>query len=238
MILQKKQIVHSSIADTQCHLSTIGCFQLIQDAITKMMGLNHIDGVTVKQKYNAFWVFTKTRAKFLKEITWGEEISITCYISNISKIRMNIDVEIKDANDGIAIHSRTELCALDIQTQRLIKLSTIGVSEDMLENKSNEEILFTKFDSIEMTAIENVKVRSTNIDFSHHTNNVEYIRFIMNSYSVKELKTKAMKEMEIIYVHQSYENDILTIKKASLNDKDIFVIEKDDHPVVKCEIVF
>lgn len=80
MIRNKKQFIHSSIVGTDCHLSTVGYFQLIQDAITEMMALHQIDGVTVKQKYGAFWVFTKTRAQFLKKIAWGSEVSILCYI--------------------------------------------------------------------------------------------------------------------------------------------------------------
>ncbi len=238
MLLNKKQRINAGIVGTDCCLSSIGMFQMIQDAITEMMGLNKIDGVTVKQKYNAFWVFTKTRAKILKKLAWGSEISINCYISNFSAIRMYADVEIRNEKEELVMHSRTELCILDVSTQRIKKLSSVGVVESIISNHLRDEIVFTTFDDIDMQVIEEVKVKSTNIDFSHHTNNTEYIRFITNTYSVAELEAKSIKEMEVMYLNQSFENDILKIKKASLTGKDLFVIEKEGKPILKCEIVY
>ncbi len=238
MILNKKQKVNSGIIGTDCNLSIMGSFQIIQDAVTEMMGLNKIDGVTVKQKYNAFWVFTKTRAKFFKKVAWNSEISITCYISNISAIRMCADVEIRNENAELVMHSKTELCVLDIATQRIKKVTAVGVDESMLSNVQADEIVFTKFDDIDMPVIEKVQVKSSNIDFVHHTNNLEYIRFITNTYTVAQLESKQIKEMEILYINQSFEKDILEIKKVGLKDKDVFVIEKENKPVIKCEIVY
>lgn len=234
----KNQIVNASISGTDCNLSIIGCFHIIQDAITEMFGLNKIDGVTIKQNYNAFWVFTKTRVKFVKNIPWNSKITVNCYISNISTARMNVDVEIKNENNELAIHSKTEICALDVDTLRIKKLSTLGVNETLLTNNVNDEIAFTKFDELDLPIIEKVQIKSTNIDFSHHTNNSEYVRLIMNTYSVKQIESKQIKEIEILYVSQSYENDILDIKKTSFKNKDIIVIEKANKPVVKCEIVY
>ncbi len=238
MILNKKQKINSAIIGTDCNLSLIGTFQIIQDAITEMMGLNKIDGITVKQNYNAVWVFTKTRAKIFAKAPWNSEISITCYISNISAIRMYADVEIQNNKGEMIMHSRTEMCALDIATQRIKKISALGVTNSMVASTASDDIVFTKFDDIDMPVIEKLQVRSSNIDFVHHTNNLEYIRFIINTYTVAQLESNPIKEIEILYISQSFENDILGIKKASQDDKDIFVIDKDNQPVVKCEIVY
>lgn len=45
---------------------------------------------------------------------------------------------------------------------------------------------------------------SGNIDYVHHTNNIEYIIFLMNTFTVEELEKKPIKEMEINYASQSY----------------------------------
>lgn len=238
MVLNKKLIINSTFTGTDCNLSAMGTFQIIQDAITEMTGLNKIDGVTIKQKYNAFWVFTKTRAKFIKNIFWNSEVSVKCYISSISTIRMNAEVEIRNADGELAMHSKTEMCAIDFLSQKIKKLSEIGVEENMYFNNLSDEIQFTKFVNIDIPFKESVQVKSSNIDFSHHTNNLEYIRFIMNTYSVAELEAKKIKEMEILYTSQSYEFDMLDIKKVNLDNKDLIVIEKEEKPVVKCEILY
>ncbi len=237
-MLNKKQNVSVSMMGTDGNLSVIGSFQIIQDAITELMGLHKIDAFSVKKNFNAFWVFTKTRVKFLKKLPCGDEYYVTSFFSNISIAKMNIDVEIKNKKGEVAIYSKTELCILDINEQKIKKLSGVGVTESLLEDKAPMEITFTKFNADDLPKIDNVQIKSTNIDFSHHTNNLEYVRLVMNTYSVTEIEKKQIKEMEIIYSSQSFENDILDIKKANFESKDLIVFEKHAKPVIKCEIIF
>lgn len=234
----KNQIVSASMTDTKANLSVIGTFQVIQDAITELTGKLNIDGATLKEKYNALWVFTKTRAKFIKTISWNEEITIDTFISFISVAKMNVDIEVKNQNGEVVLCSKTEMCALDIDTQRIRKLSTVGVDKSMLSNNKANEIVFTKFDGNNLPLVDSVKIKYSNIDFSHHTNNLEYIRLIMDTYSVAEVEQRQIKEVEIIYANQSFENDILDIHKASFDNKELIVLEKDEKTIVKCEIVY
>lgn len=236
--MKKTLMVSASMLASDGRLSKVGCFQIIQDAITELMGELKIDGFTVKEKYNAFWVFTKTIAKFMKTITWKDKIIISSFISFISVAKMNIDVEIKDKSGEIAIYSRTEICALGAGSQKIMKLSQVGVDNTMLKSCEPIEMVFTKFDGSDLPIIDKVQIKYTNIDFSHHTNNLEYIRLIMNTYSVGEMESKQIREVKIIYSSQSYENDILNIRKVCGENKDLILIEKIENPVVKCEIVY
>ena len=239
MAFNKNQKVSISMVSTDGNLSTVGSFQIIQDAVTELAGMLKIDGGTLRDKYNALWVFTKTRAKFVKKVGWNKDIAIISYISFISNAKIHINVVIKDDKGEVALFSKTEMCALDIETQRIRKTSTVGVEASMLESIDGAiETEFTKFTEIDLPTVDRVKVKSTNIDFSHHTNNSEYIRLVMDTYSVEKIESKAIKEFEITYANQSFENDILDIKKASFDGIDLVVIEKNEQPVVKCEIVF
>ena len=238
MKLTKTQKLGASMIGSDACLSTVGAFQMIEDAITEFMGELKIDGITVLKKYNEFWVFVKTHVKFLKKLSWGEEYTITAFISSMSLAKMYEDVKVCDKEGEVVFYARVELCVLDAATQRIKKLATVGVIDAMLSNEATEEITFGKFPTCELRLTEQVKVRSTNIDRSHHTNNVEYIRFIMNTFSAEGLETKDMKEIEIVYSGQSYENDVLDILKAGDKDRDLIVLQKDGKPVIKCEIVY
>ena len=44
--------------------------------------------------------------------------------------------------------------------------------------------------------------------------------------------------MEVLYRNQSFENDVLTIRRGSFGEKDFFVLQKDDKVIVNGEIVF
>ena len=238
MKLIKKQKLSASMVGSDESLSVIGAFQIIEDALTEFMGELKIDGITVKQKYNAFWVFVKTRARFFKKLLWGDEYTVTAFLSSMSLAKLYVDIKVCNKNGEIVFCSRVELCVLDIATQKIKKIATVGVDETMLTEQATTDISFCKFDNCELPHIEQIKIRSTNIDHSHHTNNLEYIRFIMNTYSVKELETNPFKEMEVIYASQSYENDVLDVLKAEYADRDLIMLQKDGKPVIKCEIVF
>ena len=238
MIYTKKQKVSASIAGSEACLSVFGIFQVVEDSITEMMGELKIDGLTAKEKFNAFWVFAKNRVKIFKKLKWNEEFVASCFISFKSLAKMNIDVFAKNKNDELVFYARVEACALDIAMQRIRKLNTVGVDDAMLAETPLMDVEFCKFDYENLPVTEQVRVRSTNIDMSHHTNNLEYLRFILNTFSVKELETRPIKEIEVIYANQSFENDTLNVHKTSLQNKDVLVLEKENKPIIKCEILF
>ncbi|MDE7453290.1 MAG: acyl-ACP thioesterase, partial [Clostridia bacterium] len=214
-----------------------GAFRIVENAVTEMMVQLKIDGLTVKKLYNAMWVFAKNRIKFLQPLAWGETFTAECFITSFSLVKLNVETAIKNAQNEIVAYSKVELCALDLETGKIRKTSTVGLDETFVKYPSLVEVVFTKFDDTPLTQTESVTVRSTNIDFSHHTNNVEYLRFILNTYSVRELSESPVKEIEVCYVSQSYENDELLIYKSCDGGKDIVVIKKADATVIKCEIL-
>lgn len=234
----KTQKLSASMIGSGGYLSTVGAFQIIEDAITEFMGELKIDGLTVLQKYNAFWVFAKTHAKFLKKLLWGEEYTVTAFISSMSLVKMYEDVKVCDKAGNVVLYAKVELCVLDKATQRIRKIASVGVDETMLSNEEAEGITFGKFPTCELPIVEQVKVRSTNIDRFNHTNNVEYIRFIMNTYSTNALEAKNIREMEVTYCGQTFEDNVLDVLKASRADRDLLVLQTDGKPVIKCEIGF
>lgn len=238
MVYTKNGIVGGSISDVNTNLSIIGTFQIIEDALTELMGKLKIDGLTAKKLYNAMWVFTKNRVKFLKTLAWGENYTVESFVSLTSLVKINIDTEILNSNGEIVAYSKVELCALDLQTGRIRKTSTVGVDETVEPVNSKLQIDFAKFEENNMQKVESVSVRSTNIDFCNHCNNVEYVRFLLNTYTVSKLTQNPIKEMELNFVNQAFEGDVLDIFKSQNNNKDYLLISKNDKPIIKCEIVF
>ena len=128
------------------------------------------------------------------------------------------------------------MCPLDVATGRILRTSAVGVNENIVAEPALVEVVFDKLDCNDLPAVEEITVRSTNIDFSHHTNNVEYLRFIFNTYTVDELLSRPISEIEVNYVSQSYENDVLSIHKQATGSCDLFAITKSAAPVIKCKI--
>ena len=237
MKLIKHGIVSSCMTDPLANLSVIGCFGIAEETVTELMGRLKIDGVTVKKAYNAVWVFAKSKLKVFGNIAWNEQYTVIGFISKVTRVSIYIDVEIKNKSDEPCAYLRVELCALDLQSGKIRRVSTVGVDESIPMENPETDLSFSKFDAENLPETAQVKINYTNIDFAGHTNNKEYIRFILNTYSVRELEERPIKEMDIVYINQTYENDVLTVEKNSGKDRDIIAIKKDGNHVVKSEIV-
>ncbi|MDO5123381.1 MAG: thioesterase [Eubacteriales bacterium] len=236
MKLIKHEKVNSCMTDPLANLSVIGCFQIAEETVTELMGKLKIDGITVKKAYNAVWVFVKSKLKVLSNIAWNEQYTVVGFISKITRVSIDIDVEIKNKSDELCAYLRVELCALDLQSGKIRRVSTVGVDDSIQAETPETNLSFSKFDAENLPEAAQVKIKYTNIDFAGHTNNKEYIRFILNTYSVRELEERPIKEMDIVYINQTYENDVLTVQKNSGKDRDIVAIKKDGNHVVKSEI--
>lgn len=238
MKLIKAQRVHASATDPLANLSVIGIFQTVEDAVTELFGKLGIDNIVMKEASSAIWVFTKSRVKRLKDIAWNEDFETSCFISAFSGAAARVDVAMRDVSGELCAYSRVELRALDLETGKIRKLSTLNVDDKIHVESPEADIEFTRFAADELCEIGQVRVKYTCIDLSRHTNNIEYVRFMLDTYSVRELETAPIKEMEAAYANQSFENDLLTIQKCKTDGKDIFVLRKGDTVIVRSEIIF
>lgn len=237
MKLIKEAIVPASICDPNVRLSVKGIFDLVQDYLTEMMGELKLDGVSLRERYGCVWVFTRNRIQIDRALDWMEKYTAESYISSAKGAKMTVDTVLKDMGGNICIYSRIEMCALDLSTQRIKRIRDVGVTSDTHVETPEREIEFSRLKHEGLEEIDSIRVRSGDIDFVGHTNNVSYVRFITNTYTVPELRERPIREIELRYAGQTHEGDILSVKKATLGGKEIFDVTLGETVAVECEIV-
>lgn len=237
MKLTKHEKVGSAITDPTGHLSVLGIFQMAEEAATELMGEMRLDSVTTRKAYNAAWIFTKSKMETYRRIPWNEECTVICFISEQTHACVTVDVGIRDKADELCAYARIEMFALDLQSGRLRRLSTVGMADGIETEPPLAELAFTKFSAEDLPEADQVRVKYTNIDLVGHTNNKEYIRWMLNTYSVQELEARPIRTMEVAYTNQAFENDLLTIHKGRLGDVDILAVKKGDKVIAKGAIV-
>ena len=230
MRLIKQEKLPASLCDASVQLSIVGAFQIVEDLVTEMMGLLHIDGVTCMREYGAMWVFVRNRVELRKPLRWLDEYTAACYISSFTGVKLVIDTVLK--RDGeIALTSRLELCAVDLTTGKIRRSNTVGLGESTPPEESEIDIVFCRERFEPQALLEEVTVRSADIDFCHHTNNISYIRYLVNRYSVAQMERAPIKAVEVQYVNQTFEGDRLQICECG-NHR--FAILKDGQSAVNC----
>ena len=236
MIYQRNDYVPASMCDGGVKLSLIAVFQLVQDAVTETMGEFHIDGVTAMREYGAMWVFVKNRIQIFHLPRWREKFETRCYISKVTAAKLMIDTEMRSLSGEPLMVSRLELCALDLKEGKIRKTDTVGVRQDMVGGEPLPDISFVRFPRTEAEMLESVTVRSTNLDYCFHTNNIEYVRFILNTYPAKELLEREISGLEIHYGNQTHEGDVVSIGKIPMEEGDLFTLTSGGKTAAECMI--
>jgi acyl-ACP thioesterase len=97
------------------------------------------------------------------------------------------------------------------------------------------EIAYTKEKPVRGDLIDEITVRSADIDYCHHTNNVAYVRYFVNQTGVDELIKHPVRTIEVQYAAQTHEGDKLSVYRCN-SENEAFVIEQDGAKVVSCII--
>ncbi len=238
MVYEKQSYVAGSMCDPGLKLSYLSVYEIIEDSVTELLHGFGFDGLTAMSKYGGMWVFTKNSIRFVRRPAWLDKFTVRCYISGHSALRMFVDTELISESGEQLIRSRVEICGLDLETGKIRKPETLGFDAKYEHPEPLDEIGFVRFPKDHLPLSESVKVRSMNIDYCSHTNNVEYVRFILNTYSTAELAERELEGIEMHYDGQSYEGETLDIEKLADPDGDRFFVRCGGTEKTACRIVW
>ncbi len=236
MIYTKQCTVTGSSCDPEVKLSVIAVFNTVEDCVTELLGSMGIDGVTAMKKYGAMWVFSKNNIRIFRRPEWLEEFEVRCFISKHSALRIFVDTEARDKAGQPLFRSRVEICALDLETGKIRKPDTLGFRTEMEHPEPLEGLDFFRFPKEPADTLESVTVRTMNLDYCSHTNNIEYVRFILNTYPSEELRERAIEHIEVHYTGQTFEGDVLDIGRLGRDGRELFFITCRGKPIVSCSI--
>ncbi len=234
-----RQTIGAGACDPSGRLSLIGALTLIEDAVTATMAELELDGLTVRRKYGALMVFAKNHLQFLQDINWQDEIVADCFFSMKSAARINADVCVKKGGK-IALYARTEICAVDGQTGRIRRMDTIDTEQRIKVVTAPYDLPWNTMDGADKL-VDTVPVRTSNIDYAGHTNNVEYIRLLINTFTLDEWRGMAPKELQIAYQNQSFLGDTLSIYAGEhtlpnqLHER-VYTVKKAEQSVLTCSV--
>jgi len=235
MKLVKTDRLAASSCGADVKLSVEGAFRIVEDMVTELMGDQHIDGVTCMREYGGMWVFVRNRIEMPQPLAWMEEYTAVSYISSFSKIRLYIDTVLQKADGSIALKSRLELCAVDLETGKIRKSESVGVGERTPAEDPLFEIAYSKEKPARDELIDEITVRSTAIEYCHHTNNVAYVRYFMDQIGVDDLIEHPVRAIEVQYASQTHEGNRLSLYRCS-SENEAYLIEMDGKKVVSCII--
>ena len=236
MIYERQSYVSGSMCDCKLRLSILAADGIVENAVTELMGDLGIDGIVAMEKYKAMWLIAKNNICFVRRPSWREEFTVKCYISSYSVVKLNIDTIAESKTGEVLLKARTELAAIDLESGKIRKAESVGFLPEMAHETETSGLDFSRFPKTGTEHEETIKVRSTSLDYCYHTNNIEYVRFMLNTYDIGFIKKHEPERLEIHYCSQSFEGEALDIEKLAMDDGDLFKIVRDGTEITACKI--
>ena len=217
-------------------LRPIAAITYFQDAFARYTSTKRMAAYDLFQS-NLYWIVSELNVDFVEDLPFcSVEIEIDIWISEISKIKIYTDYELR-YKDKVFAKGNALWFIIDKETKRPAK--TDAISERF--NICNELVLgeHKKITIPEPTEVY-TKIEHTNnfsdTDFNKHVNNKSYINIAEMTVPIEFKKTHRLKNIQIKYNRETFLGDTLTCTTSRTANENTFthIIEKDGVSV--CDI--
>ncbi len=229
--------INYSEVNPKLELGIVGTVELLENIVTDFYSSFGQGNYTIKGKFNSVWVYTKIKIKFLKKPKLKDTINAKSYNVKITPARTETETIISSNHEDIII-AKHETCVINTEKRKAVKLSTVNYPEDMNIVDSNKVGNFSKISVLVDNSdyIYSHKVQYTDIDFSKHTNNVMYVKHMINSFPLDFWMEKEINDFEIHYISETTEGEELKIYNKIDDNKIYFLVKTDEKEVAKAVI--
>ena len=236
----KKHAVTYTELNQKGQLDLVSAFNLTQNIMTEYFESFKSDNMRLKKNNNAIWVVSKTKIHFNKYPMWRDLIKGTGYTTKIKPIRIEIETNFENNKKENLFIAKQECCVIDLNNRRLRKIDTVDYPKDMETLQGFFERDFSKLteEFTEKDFVYEQKIYSSDIDFSQHTNNVAYVKYIMNTFNCEFFNDNKITDIEIHYIKETREGHTLKVYKKEKNNSMEFLIKEEDKEVIRASLKY
>ena len=234
---KKYNVILDNMDLFEYRLRPIAAIMYVQDAFARYTATQKMAAYDLFAK-NLYWVVAEINMEFLDASPfWSEEIEVNLWFSEISRLKIYADYEIRYKNKVFA-KGNSLWFLISRETQRPVKADEVAEKFEVCnelalgEHKKREIPKATEM----YTKIEHTNNLS-DIDFNKHVNNKSYINLAEMTAPDDFRRTRALTKLYIRFNRETFLGDVLTCttNKTEIPDTYTHIIEKDGASV--CDIL-
>ncbi len=233
---KKYNVILDNMDLFEYRLRPISAIMYIQDAFARLCATKKMAAYDLFAT-NQIWIVTEFNIDFIEVLPfWSEEIEVSIWISEITKLKIYTDYEIKYKGKSVA-KGNALWFVIDKETKRPARTNIIAERFDVCNELTlGEHKKFVLPHPTEVYAKIEHKNNLSDIDFNKHVNNKSYINLAEMTAPIEFRKTKTLKTISIRFNQETFLNDMLTCttSKTEIPDTYSHIIEKDGVSV--CDI--
>ncbi len=227
-----------SLMDFNFGLSITGAFDWQQDIITEFLGSLGSDNKSMSEKCGAAWVVAKTKLKIFRMPKWQEPVFARSYTTRLTGVAFDYEIAFRSGEGELLFVMKSEVCAMDIQKRNLRRISSVLYPTDMECTDGVFTDAYRKPCTAETEWAYGYKVRSGDLDYTRHFNNVNYVKLALNALSPKFFDENRVTVLDIRFARECLYGQELEIFVGDTSVSKIFEIKRGEEVVANADMKY
>ncbi len=209
--------VYETGPDSKATISAL--FNYMQDIASdhaEILGFGREDLLKNKQ----FWVLSRIYAEINNLPEWKDEVIITTWPSGLNKIFLTRNFCIERPDGSMIASASSSWLVIDSESRRLLRSDRIINFEKLAFQETTSPVRLAdklEWDPRDCESKTRFFIRLSDLDMNLHTNNVNYLKWINDTYDLEFVGKMRPKSVEINYLAESMFGDEIEIRNGKDN---------------------
>lgn len=211
-------IVNAHDVDGKMHLRLVAlqrAFLTVSGKDADLHGfgtLNLIDGEGIS------WVLLKFAADVKRLPVEQDRVTIETWVEGVNRLLTTRNFIMRDEAGEILCTASTEWAIIDLKTRRPVNVIRDTNIADFATGESVSAELPGKLPQATGTDVYRHRVVYSDIDYNGHTNSMQYVQWIMDSYPVDKVYDRQVEHFEIVYAKEAVYGEDIEVRYDELAD--------------------
>lgn len=188
---------------------------------------------------NCSWVLSRVSVEYLRRPLSGEEITVTTWVNDISKLMTTRNMIITDEAGGVIANSVTQWAVIDIEKRVALD---IRQNVDYAGSLNEEPCPIEKparVKRVENGDVFNHRVAYSDMDFNKHMNALKYLEWMIDVLPLESVQDGGLRRLDINFLHEALYGQELTLKFEDGEEQSLFEItNREELPLCRASITW
>ncbi len=174
------------------------------------------------------WVLLRFAVEMSAMPAEEDIITIETWVESVRRILTCRDFVVKNAAGDTLGYATSEWTILNLETRRPVNISADSAISACVAGLTVPVEMPGKLPSAETgqgAVPHRVKVSYSDIDYNGHTNSMQYLQWMLDSYPIDKLYTSTLKRLEINYIHEVRHGETVDVYWQDTSEGTLFCVK-------------